>query len=114
MKSWLIFPATCLVAGFALGHGVAFAQTGQTPGPADIWQMLFTSGPLAVCLGVALYRVDLERRTMLREKDALLERVLMGLNNVTTSINSIGETSQKILQAFDSLSRYFNGRGDKL
>lgn len=99
------------VAGFAIGHGVAMAQSaaGQSPLANDVWNTLITSGPLATLLGFILWRVDSERRQLQKERDALLERVLTGLSNGTTSIQSIAQTNSSLLSAFNSLAEFIRG-----
>lgn len=100
-----------MLLGFALGQGVAWAQVGTThPVAPDVWNTLITSGPLATLLGFILWRVDSERRQLQKERDALLERVLTGLNNGTATGQAIAQTNSSLLVAFNSLAEFIRGR----
>ena len=112
MTKWA-WVAAGLVVGIFLGQGIAWAQTGTVPTPNDVWNTLITSGPLASLLGFMLWRVDSERRQLQKERDALLERVLTGLNSGTVSIQSIAETNRSLLTAFTSISDFIRGNTGK-
>jgi hypothetical protein len=103
--------AGAVVIGYLAWHfSIAFAQTGNPPVVTDVWNALVTSGPLAMLLGFILWRVDSERRQLQKERDALLERILTGLNNGTDSIRSIANTNTSLLSAFNSLAEFIRGR----
>lgn len=107
----MLWVAAALVLGYCVGQiSFALAQTGNPPVATDVWNTLITSGPLATLLGFILWRVDSERRQLQKERDALLERVLTGLNNGTHSIESIAATNSSLLGAFNSLAEFIRGR----
>jgi len=104
----VFWSAVGLITGFSVGTALAQFTMGQTAGQApavtDVWQSLITSGPLAVVLGYILWRVDSERKQLQQERDALLERVLTGLNSSSTSLNSVAATNSSIATGLQSLN----------
>lgn len=111
----ILWATVGVALGFVLGHGMAWAQVGTSGPPqvTDVWNTLITSGPLASLLGFILWRVDSERRQLQKERDALLERVLTGLNNGASSIASIAATNASLTTAFASVTDYIRSRDNK-
>lgn len=101
----MVWIAAAVVLGYCAGQiSYALAQTGNPPVATDVWNTLITSGPLATLLGFILWRVDSERRQLQKERDGLLERVLLGLASVTQSTKDVATTANSLLQALQSLT----------
>lgn len=110
---WVVIGSICMgLAAGQLTQAIAQAVTaGNPPIASDIWNTLLTSGPLATLLGFILWRVDSERRQLQRERDGLIERVLMAIVSVTQSTKDVATTANSLLQALQSLTEVVRDKG---